>query len=487
MTPASRVKAFSCISLGDEIPVTDLNPTNTKTVYISRIRLENVRCFKNESIELGNSHPSLLIAGNNATGKSSILRSIAMGLCDEASAGGLLRELPGDFIRAGAKDATIEIEFTEVSGEQWIIRTKLVLYDKLNFERIEQKYYKIEDRKRIRVNDWQEFPWDQLFIVGYGAGLRTEGTADYDQYFSGDAVYTLFKYSQTLQNPELAWRRLESIANNDEARKDINDSISGILHDVLDLGKDRSVQLKANGIFIVTNDKRKVDSKSEVKKDVELSSIGDGYRAITTVILDLLSWQLLIQNKDYRDEDQWKPLLFEEIKGIVIIDEVEKHLHPLLQRQIIEHLHSKFKKIQFIISTHSPLCVSGTADIGEHDAPRFKIYCSCDRGEMASGLEEREIPRGLRYDQILVDYFKLTTTINIRLQEKVDRLRELFLKNKFTAEEKIELDRLNEELRKYAPLLAEREEDRVAEKASMKLTEKLREHLIKEGLINDED
>jgi DNA repair exonuclease SbcCD ATPase subunit len=87
-------------------------------MYISKIRLENVCCFKDETIELGDSHPSLLITGNNATGKSSILRSIAVGLCDEASAGGLLRELPGDFIRTGKNDATIEIEFKEEDGEK---------------------------------------------------------------------------------------------------------------------------------------------------------------------------------------------------------------------------------------------------------------------------------------------------------------------------------------------------------------------------------
>lgn len=117
-------------------------------MYILKIRLENVRCFTNETIELGDSHPSLLIAGNNATGKSSILRSIAMGLCDEASAGGLLRELPGDFIRAGKKDAPIEIEFSEEDGEKWFILTELKLYKKLNFERVEQRYYKNEDEKK---------------------------------------------------------------------------------------------------------------------------------------------------------------------------------------------------------------------------------------------------------------------------------------------------------------------------------------------------
>ena len=136
-------------------------------MYISKIRLENVRCFTNETIELGDSHPSLLIAGNNATGKSSILRSIAMGLCDEASAGGLLRELPGDFIRAGEKDATIEIEFSEEDGEKWFILTELKLYEKLNFERVEQRYYKNNISKKEKGENWQKFPWEKLFVVGY--------------------------------------------------------------------------------------------------------------------------------------------------------------------------------------------------------------------------------------------------------------------------------------------------------------------------------
>jgi predicted ATP-binding protein involved in virulence len=451
-------------------------------VYISRVRLKHVRCFNDETIELGDSHPSLLIAGNNATGKSSVLRSIAMGLCDEASAGGLLRELPGDFIRAGEEDATIEIEFTEEDGEKLIIETKLKLYKKkLNFERVEQKYFKNEINKENEIDDWQKFPWEKLFIAGYGAGLRTDGTEDYDQYFSGDAVYTLFKYSQTLQNPELAWRRLESVARNDNSIKEkINKDISGILHEVLGLDGDRNVQLKPNGIFIVRGD--------QGKEKVELGSVGDGYRAITTLILDLLSWQFLIQNKDFEDELKWKPLALDDMKGIVIIDEIEKHLHPLLQRQIIEHLHQKFKNIQFIISTHSPLCVSGTADIGEYDAPRYKIYCSYEKDKTTSGLDEYSIPRGLRYDQILIDYFRLPSTINIRLQEKVDTLRTLLMKKRDSEPyDKEKLKSLDEELKKQAPLLAEREEDRIAEQETRKLTNKLRAQLIKDGLLDDND
>lgn len=450
-------------------------------MYISKIILEHVRCFDHEEVVLGENHSSLLIAGNNGTGKSAILRSIAMGLCDEASAGGLLRELPGDFIREGEKEATITIEFSENNGEKWFIQTILSLYDKLNFERVHQKYFKDKVDKINEVKDWKLFPWEKIFVAGYGAGLRTDGTEDYNQYFSGDAVYTLFKYSQTLQNPELAWRRLESAAKTNEEKNSIKKSISAILHDVLDLADGSNVMLKPNGIFIT-----KGVNDSEM---VELGSVGDGYRAITTVILDILSWQFLMQNKDKGAgaDENWKQLSLSDITGIVIIDEVEKHLHPVLQQQIIKHLHDKFSGIQFIISTHSPLCVSGTADIGSYEEPRYKIYCSYSKDKMSSGLEENEIPRGLRYDQILVDYFKLPSTINISLQIQVDRMRELFLKDDPSPDEEAELARLDRELKRYAPLLAEREEDRAAEKRTREITEELRRQLIKDGLLDDTD
>jgi predicted ATPase len=443
-------------------------------LYISKINLKNIRCFSDETIELGGKHPSLLIAGNNGTGKSSILRSIAMGLCDEASAGGLLRELPGDFIRDGEDFATIEIWFTEEAGIKWIIVTELRLYKELNFERVNQKYYKNEIVDGEDV-DWKSFPWEKLFIVGYGAGLRTDGTEDYDQYFSGDAVYSLFKYSQTLQNPELAWRRLGAEGNIDG--RNIDDTISNILGEVLDLDENSKVVLRSNGIFI---DKRGVE--------VELGATGDGYRSITTLMLDLLSWQFLMQHKSKFEFVDWEVFSLKDTGGIVIIDEVEKHLHPFLQRQIVEHLHNKFKNIQFIISTHSPLCVSGTADIGELDSPSYKIFCSYNKEDMSSGLDEQPVPRGLRYDQILVDYFKLPSTVNRKLQDKIDKLRVLLIKQHNSEPfDEGELKRLDEELKKEAPLLSEGIKDRISEQETRLIVEELRDKLIQDGILDDKD
>lgn len=75
-------------------------------MYITKVRLTDVRCFEDAELDLSDCKPgtSALIAGNNGTGKSAILRAIAMGLCDRDSAASLLRELEGYFIRKQAEE-----------------------------------------------------------------------------------------------------------------------------------------------------------------------------------------------------------------------------------------------------------------------------------------------------------------------------------------------------------------------------------------------
>lgn len=168
---------------------------------------------------------------------------------------------------------------------------------------------------------------------------------------------------------------------------------------------------------------------------------------------------------------------------MVIIDEIEKHLHPHLQRRIIKNLVERFPKIQFIISTHSPLCVSGVSDAADGT---WRIYSThIEEGQYK--ISEKPLPTGLRADQILVDYFDLPTTLNITLQNKVDSLRELMMKPKLSIADKKKFDQLDEELKKEAPLLAEREEDRRSELEAKKLIENLRLQLIRDGFINDND
>lgn len=107
-----------------------------------------------------------------------------------------------------------------------------------------------EKKNLISLKMMRFFPWKSIFVCGYGAGRSEEGTEDYGKYFAVDAVYTLFKYTQPLQNPELAWRRLLDHARRypgpqkaDEAERAANDWVCDILSKVLMLKKDYKISL----------------------------------------------------------------------------------------------------------------------------------------------------------------------------------------------------------------------------------------------------
>jgi hypothetical protein len=138
-----------------------------------------------------------------------------------------------------------------------------------------------------------------------------------------------------------------------------------VLRDILGLDAQISeLSLEDNGIFV----------ESSWGKQ-ELDALGDGFRALITMLLDLFAWHLLAKNSalildKYETrvskgrKRPWRPLgNLKNISGIVIIDEIEKHLHPRLQLRIMKSLREYFPRIQFIVTTHSPIVISGAGDI----------------------------------------------------------------------------------------------------------------------------
>lgn len=77
----------------------------------------------------------------------------------------------------------------------------------------------------------------------------------------------------------------------------------------------------------------------------DLTQISDGERSLLAMVIDLCR-RLALANPDLNDPLQGA--------GVVLIDEIELHLHPQWQREIIEKLRRTFPRIQFILTTHSP-------------------------------------------------------------------------------------------------------------------------------------
>ena len=119
-----------------------------------------------------------------------------------------------------------------------------------------------------------------------------------------------------------------------------------------------------------------------------LPTLSDGYRSTTQWILDLIGW-LVYAGRFARDE---------EITGVVLVDELEQHLHPRWQRHIIAQLHEQFPNLQFIVSTHSPLLALGLAD--EKRGLLVQLRKDDEQRISARQIEPNEF-HGLGADQVL--------------------------------------------------------------------------------------
>lgn len=101
------------------------------------------------------------------------------------------------------------------------------------------------------------------------------------------------------------------------------------------------------------------------------------------------------------------------LKGeqVVLIDELDLHLHPSWQLQVVSNLERKFPNCQFFVTSHSPLVLSS---LGEQD----KLVVLRDGGELILS----DIPYGDNGDYILKRFFGLKAVRNPEVQQKIDSI-----------------------------------------------------------------
>ena len=98
-----------------------------------------------------------------------------------------------------------------------------------------------------------------------------------------------------------------------------------------------------------------------------LEQLSDGERGVLAMVLDLTR-RLALANPEMEDPAA-------EAEAVVLIDEIELHLHPEWQRRIVENLTKTFPKCQFIATTHSPQVIG--------EVPHDRIHIMAD-GEVYS-------------------------------------------------------------------------------------------------------
>jgi hypothetical protein len=410
----------------------DNNNATPPPAYFLSVSLENVRCFgPKQTLDLsdGEGRPAqwTIILGDNGTGKTTLLQAIA-----------ILEPVQSEKNPhvAGARFAYSRSDFSfgrgqtgdfDLSGE---IAFGVCLTQREKKSNI--RSLSIQKRDVLASGSMQRHAEiGGLICYAYGASRRMGGSG-----FGGsgeaklDKVESLFDDTIELPNAE-AWLLEAEIAAGraSEARKErfetrrskIEDTLIGLLPDV------DSIR------FPEPADDPSWVPSTEFKTPygwVRIDQLSLGYRT-------MIAWTVDVARRMFqRYPDSPNPLAE---PAVVLVDEIDLHLHPRWQRDIIPFLSARFPNTQFIVTAHSPLIVQAAQDAN--------IAVLRREGDHVVIEQDLKPLRNLRVDQILTsDLYGLESARPPHLDELLEQRRTLLSKSSLTAEDRRRLKEIEEDI-----------------------------------------
>ncbi len=431
---------------------------------ISKLVLENFRCFKDLEIEF---HPKLtVIVGNNGVGKTSILDGLAQLF------GGFLKRLPRvqgigssphdlRIVAAGKlapafrcyaeADISYEMEVMHLNspeefGEDAFRWSGARLRDQSPATRKAM----LNTMRRDNIIGWKQINWfaDQLvqaenddayyempLFAYYGTDRAVFDTPLRRRNFKTE--FARFDSLAGALNPTANFKRVFEwihAKENEEAREQKNRRSFDYSDPELDVVRDAITKFfpEFNNPRTEIRPLRFVIDWSEDGKTLpfDLNQLSDGYRTTLALVADLAS-RMVEANPP--SKVRINPL---ETQAVVMIDEVDLHLHPAWQQEILPKLCSVFKNTQFIVTTHSPQVLTtveakSIREIVWHDGrvnisiPEFALGAESPvLLQTIQGVNPR--PQNIEIVQKLNRYLKLvgldqwSSTEGLKLREELD-------------------------------------------------------------------
>ena len=165
------------------------------------------------------------------------------------------------------------------------------------------------------------------------------------------------------------------------------------------------------------------------RRELRIEQLSDGYRIIIAMVADIASRMAELNPSDNTDEILSTP-------GIIMIDEVDLHLHPSWQRKIVSQLVRTFPNVQFIITSHSPLVALDAPDKVE------VIHIDGQRADRSTDdLENLDVN-----DVLMSNLFNLVSPNTSKWDCDIERRDQLLAAPELTSDERRELDRLERKL-----------------------------------------
>lgn len=294
---------------------------------VTRIRLTNIRLFKSLDLPITRdsmSSPRMktLFIGKNGTCKSTLLRCLAVALTQSQSGREvLLQQIGSSLVGPHAESGLIELELAPFDG----VRHHEDLFIQI---RIHQDSH-VQDGHVDLSAKIGAFAG----VFGYGPGRFSSGPAR-TEASSINSCRTLFRFDERLVDPELALRRLR-------------DFLGTTTYDTTMTGIKRAIGLRpADQIIVGRGGGVIVKTKSGT---FPLSALADGHRVPFGFALDL--YHSALQAEAVTKSGG--------IRGVLLLDEIEQHLHPSLQSGVLGRFGRLWPELQVFATTHSPLVALG--------------------------------------------------------------------------------------------------------------------------------
>jgi predicted ATPase len=439
-------------------------------MWVEEVSLENIKSCEKTTIKLGGKdspYKWVTLLGENGGGKSTILQSLGLLLAGPESINQLLPR-PTGWVRDETKLGKLSIKIHQgdkdpntfggetrtrrsfgytflLTGSQNItIRNKV--YTEPNV--VENKDKVLEWLRQNALNS-KEKGW---FAVGFGAFRRlTRVSQILVPFLQTPQRFTNF-LTQFNENEPLAAFEQWLVYLDYRIVKDKNKQAK------------RHKELGINAINRLLPEGNKFDSVTSEGKilfdvngqKVPTIGLSDGFRSVLALGGDLI-WRLLEAFPESPD-----PLKEE---GVVLIDELDIHLHPKWQRDIAGWLRAQFPNLQFIVATHSPLI---TISAGK-DAVTYKLFI--DETNKTTQITKIDDIYKMNVDEILKsEAFNLISSYSPQIETKIKKYEALRRKPDKSSSEQDDLFNLQIELK---PVLGIKDKTPLEEEIDKFLAEKL--------------
>lgn len=158
---------------------------------------------------------------------------------------------------------------------------------------------------------------------------------------------------------------------------------------------------------------------------IGIEELSDGYRSVLSLAFELLRQLEMEYQEDtfsVSSSSSGDIVITVDVPGVVLIDEIDAHLHPIWQKNIGYWLTKHFPRIQFFVTTHSPLICQAAENGTVFHLPRPN---SNEESGMVTGTELKRLIYGNVLEAYGTEVFGLITTQSQSGQEKTHRLTEL--------------------------------------------------------------